>query len=330
MHRFKIGLLLSCIVMLTACGSNANLSESTEPEHPEEYSAAKNSDNNTVESDGDDDTGNLSGTAQADDKTEDTTDAAQLNDISEDLAETSQPNDSTENSSESTENDESDEIDTVYLKPCYTYQDILDNVYEVIVNRRAYIVVAGEQFCYAGIWEAGIGRSTDELLAGIGYTFYDVDGNGIEELIIADTGESVWDNRILLMYSLFDDMPVFLIDGCDRDRWYLLNDDTFYNVYNEESGGAVYTTFANYRMAEGGHSLRAIDYYFSDYRDDLSEEYWLVEGNWGWFHNTTGAYKKDESDWMEFENEDVPWEMMENYLAQVKQLDLTFFETLRQ
>lgn len=62
---------------------------------------------------------------------------------------------------------------------------------------------------------------------------------------------------------------------------------------------------------------------------DSSEEYWLVEGNWGWVHNTTGEHKKDESEWMEFENDDVPWEMMEDYLAQVEQLDLTFFETMR-
>ena len=178
-----------------------------------------------------------------------------------------------------------------------------------------------------GIWETRIGRDTDENLSVVGYALYDVDGNGIEELIIADTGESVWDNRILLMYSLLDGKPVLVIDGWARNRYYLLNDGTF---YYEGSGGAAYTTFANYRMAEGGHSLRAIDYYFSDYRDDLSEEYWLVEGNWGWFHNTTGVYKKDESDWMEFENEDVPWEMMENYLTQAKPLDLTFFETLRQ
>ena len=82
-------------------------------------------------------------------------------------------------------------------------------------------------------------------------------------------------------------------------------------------------------MAENGISLDVIDYYFSDYRDDSSKEYSLIEGSWGWFHNTTGEQKKDESEWTEFENEDVPWEMMEGYLAQVKQLDLTFFESMR-
>ena len=341
MHRFKIGLLLSCIVMLTACGSNANLSESTEPEQPEEYSVAKDSDNNTVDSDEDDNTGNSSETAQADDKAEDATDAIQPDIISEKTDETSQTDSAAENPSETTqsdetaevpaetaETDESDEPDTIYLKPSNTYQDILDNAYEVITHRGADFVEADEIFSYIGIWES-VGRDVDEALANIGYIFYDVDGNGIEELIIMDTNKESdrWDNRILTMYSLLDGKPVLVIDGWARNRYYLLNDGTF---YYEGSGGAAYTTFATYRMVEDGISIEAIDYYFSDYRDDSFKEYWLAEGNWGWFHNTTGEHKIDESEWMEFDNDDVPWEMMEGYLAQVKQLDLTFFETMKQ
>ena len=329
MYRFKIALLLTCIVMLTACGSNANSPEYTVLVQSEVYSAEKNSDNSAFESDGDDNTENSSETAQADDIAEDMTDAAQLNNTLEDLSETTQSDNPTEDSAEATDTDESAETVTIYLKPCNTYQDILDNAYTVITNRGADIVQADEIFIYDGIREAGIGRSTDEALAGIGYMLYDVDGNGIEELIIADMPENdggLWDNRILLMYSLADDKPVLVIDGWARNRYYLLNDGTF---YNEGSGGAAYTIFATYRMAADGISIEVMDYYFSDYRDDSFKEYWLAEGNWGWFHNTTGEWEKDKSEFMEFENDDVPWEMMENYLAQVKQLDLTFFETMR-
>ena len=324
MHRFKICLLLSIIVMLTACGDRADLPEYTELVQLEEDSTEKDSDNSEVESVGDDSTGISSETEQEDDKAEDKTDVAQPDNTSEKTAETSQPNDSAKTAG----NDESDEPDTIYLKPGNTYQDILDNAYTVITNRGANLVEADDIFTAVGIWEAGIGRSTDESLAGIGYCFYDVDGNGIEELIIMDTDEDSdrWDNRILLMYSLLDERPVPVIVGWARNRYYLLNDGTF---YNEGSGGAAYTIFATYRMAEDGISIKVIDYYFSDYRDNSFKEYWLAEGNWGWFHNTTGVQKTDESEWMELENEDVPWEMMEDYLAQVKQLDLTFFETMR-
>ena len=212
----------------------------------------------------------------------------------------------------------SDESDTIYLKPCNTYQDILDNAYEVIVaGRGADIIASDEVFSFNGIKEALYGRDTDEALAGIGYMFYDVDGNGIEELIIADMLDDdggPWDNRILLMYSLADDKPALVIDGWARNRYYLLNDNT---IYHEGSGGAAYSVFATFRMAEDGISLEVIDYYSSGYYGD---------SEWGWFHSTTGETTEDESELIEFEDADVPWEIQDDYMAQVKELDLTFFK----
>lgn len=207
---------------------------------------------------------------------------------------------------------------TVYLKSCATYQDILDNAYEVIVaDRGADIAVADELFSYTGICEAGIGRDTNEALSAIGYTLYDVDGNGIEELIIADTGEGVWDNRIMLMYTLHDGKPVLLIDGWARNSYYLLKDNT---IFNEGSGGAAYTVFATYRMAEDGINLDLIDYYYSGYYGD---------SEWGWFHNTTGEMTEDESEIIEFEDENTFINMMDGYYAQVKELELTFFDSMQ-
>lgn len=219
---------------------------------------------------------------------------------------------------EETEMDEIDvsgDGDTVRLKPCTTYQDILDNAYEVIIaDTVTDIVVSDEIFSQNGIREAKMGRNTDEALEGIGYIYYDVDGNGTEELIIADTGPEGWNNRILLMYTMYDDKPVLLIDGWARNRYYLLNDGT---IYNEGSSGAAYTAFGIYRIGEDGNSMEVIDYYYSgSYGDSV----------YGWFHNTTGEQTEDESEVIEFEDESIPGNMMENYMAQVKELELTFFE----
>ena len=219
---------------------------------------------------------------------------------------------------ESAETNDSDEVDTIYLEPCNTYQDILDNAYEVIVaGRDADIISKDETFSSDGINEALIGRDTDEALSHIGYVFYDVDGNGIEELIIADMLDGdggPWDNRILLMYSLADDKPVLLIGGWARSQYYLLNDGT---IYHEGSSGAAYTVFATFRIAEDGISLEVIDYYSSGYYGD---------SEWGWFHSTTGETTEDESERIEFEDEDVPLKMQDDYMARVKKLDLTFFK----
>lgn len=219
---------------------------------------------------------------------------------------------------ESAETNDSDEVDTIYLEPCNTYQDILDNAYAVIVADRVDdIITSDEVFSFVGIREALLGRDTDEALAGIGYMFYDVDGNGTEELIIADMLDDdggPWDNRILLMYSLAGGKPVLVIDGWSRNRYYLLDDGT---IYHEGSSSAAYSVFANFRMAEDGISLEVIDYYSSGYYGD---------SEWGWFHSTTGETTEDESERIEFEDEDVPWKMQDDYMARVKKLDLTFFK----
>ena len=301
--RFKLGIVLLFGIMLTGCAGNTVQQEKTELSRSEVNLIDAHRENSADISDADDTAAEADKTSQTDDKVSD--------------------------SAETAETDEPDGDDTIYLKPCNTYQDILDNVYEVIVaDYTTRVVESDDAFTYVGAAETRIGQDADEALASVGYTLYDVDGNGVEELIIVDTSEDEsYNNRILIMASLLDGKPVEVAGGWARNRFYLLDDNT---IYYEGSGGAAYITFATYRMAGDGASLEVTDYYFSDYRDDSSEEHPLVKGNWGWFHNTTGEHKKEESEWIEFENEDVPWEMQEAYLAQVKVLDLTFLESLRQ
>ena len=274
MQRFRIGIFIALIALLSGCGNNASTSKEVGSSQTDKIFPDTGSENTVGES-------------EADDTVEEETE------ITEQEA-------------------------TVYLKSCATYQDILDNAYEVIVAERgADITVEDGLFSYTGIYEAGIGRDTNEALSAIGYTLYDVDGNGIEELIIADTGEGIWDNRIMLMYTLHDGKPVLLIDGWARNSYYLLKDNT---IFNEGSGGAAYTIFATYRMAENGIDLDLLDYYYSGYYGD---------SEWGWFHNTTGEMTEDESEIIEFEDENTFINMMDGYYAQVKELELTFFDSMQ-
>lgn len=322
MRRLQPAIILSCIVMLTECTSHAVQQEKIELSQPEADLTDAHRENSAGIS-GEDDT--AAQAAEADKTAEETSEAAPK--TGKEAGETPQTDDKVSDPSDS---DETADDDKVYLKPCNSYQDILDNVYEAIVaDYTTRVVESDDAFTYVGVAETRIGQDADEALASVGYTLYDVDGNGVEELIIVDTGEegSPWNNRILIMASLLDDKPVEVIGGWARYRFYLLNDNT---IYHEGSGGAAYIRFGTCRMAEDGASLEVIDYFFSDYRDDSLEEYQLAEGNWGWFHNTTGEQKKEESEWIEFENEEVPLEMQEAYIGQVKDLDLTFFETLRQ
>lgn len=193
------------------------------------------------------------------------------------------------------------------------YENIIAHTYEFIIADKQEITMTEG---LTGIAEACMGAETDEILSRIGYMLYDVDSNGEEELIIAEMGEGYyWANRILSMYSLSEGKPVLVIDGWARNRFYILNDGT---IYNEGSGGAAYTTFATYHMAEDGISLSPIDYYFSDYVDASTQE-------GGWFHNTTGESDVEKSEIVEFEDENEPWQMQEEYEKQIMHLDLTYF-----
>ena len=196
------------------------------------------------------------------------------------------------------------------------YKEILDSAYEVIIGKNDE--PAGMGWIGIGVREARIGRTVEETLSSVGYTLYDADGNGVQELIIAEAGEGLWDNRILNMYTLQEEKPVVVIDGWARNRYYILDDG---KIYNEGSGGAAYTIFGTYRIGADGLSLEPIDYYFSDYPDDAA----YAAGETAWFHNTTGEYDVKKSEIMEWENDEVPWKMQEEFEAQVMSLELTFF-----
>lgn len=196
------------------------------------------------------------------------------------------------------------------------YKEILDSAHEVILGNE--ISDTTSDVIGAGVREALIGRTVEEGLAHIGYTLYDVDGNGVQELIIADTGEGPWDNRILNMFTIHEDELVTMLEGWARSRYYILNDG---RIYYEGSSGAAYTTFATYCVGDDGISIEPIDYYFSDYLDSSA----FAEGELSWFHNTTGEDDVTKSEIMELEDEEIPWKMQEEFNAQVMPLDLTFF-----
>ena len=291
MRRFRIGIGIVLITLLTGCGNSTNASDKVEAPQTEENFSDMDSENIVNESDWD----NIA---------EKENEAAKQNANEDDMTE------------ETAETDGPDDEDVLYLKSCASYQDILDNAYDVIIaDNWPDIVLSDELFSYDGIWEAHAYRDTNEALSSIGYTFYDVDGNGIEELIIADTYTvgGVWYYNILLMYTLYDDKPVWLINGWARNGYNILDDGT---IYNEGSSGAAYTSFGIYRISEAGNSLEVIDFYYSGYYGDHVN---------GWFYNTTGVQTYDDSEIIEFEDEDLPGDMMWDYMTRIKALELTPF-----
>ena len=79
--------------------------------------------------------------------------------------------------------------------------------------------------------------------ADFGYNMMDIDGNGIDELIIGENGSGAWDGVIYNMYTLVDGQIVRVIYGWDRNRYYLCDNGL---IANEGSNGASSSMYIFY------------------------------------------------------------------------------------
>ncbi len=134
----------------------------------------------------------------------------------------------------------------------------------------------------------------------IGYQYWDLDLNGVPELILGavyspeetagdEPGEGLyWHNLVLDLYTLDRRVPRYIVNSGDRYRYSLTSDGLF---YYEGSSGAAYSDVAVYELREGllcmvtgismdGDSCYMVDGFFNPehegYRLITEEEfYWL-------------------------------------------------------
>lgn len=82
----------------------------------------------------------------------------------------------------------------------------------------------------------------------IGYTYYDINGDGIDELIIGEIAEGNWKGVIYDIYTMVNRKPKHVVSGGERDRYYVCNDVFVCNEYSSgafESGVRVYILVEN-------------------------------------------------------------------------------------
>lgn len=173
-------------------------------------------------------------------------------------------------------------------------QDIRD-----LINK----VGSGEQIDYSedNLFMGFIARMTEYLGVetarnSFGWRAMDLNGDALSELVIGYLPGQDRPVQIIAVYTYFDNELKLLIEGWERNRWNMLDGNTF---YNEGSNGAIYSVFGEYELNADAAEINCIDYYFS---------YEKVSGNWdeiGYYHNTVGVDDKNESEelpkgWDEF------------------------------
>ena len=91
-----------------------------------------------------------------------------------------------------------------------------------------------------------LSKTNKNVLDKVGYAYYDVNGDGIEELFIGDISD--WRHTIYDIYTMANRKPVHVTSGGSRNRYYVCDELFLCNEYSngaKESGTNVYALVEN-------------------------------------------------------------------------------------
>ncbi|MBQ8459930.1 hypothetical protein IJ541_07495 [bacterium] len=116
----------------------------------------------------------------------------------------------------------------------------------------------------------------------VGYAYYDINADGIDELVIGEIAEGNWKGVIYDIYTMVDRKPQHMISGGSRNRYYVC-DNSFvcreYSSGSAESGVDVYNLVENSTELFPQVSFKYDGYtnpknpYFISYSDEQWENY---------------------------------------------------------
>lgn len=86
----------------------------------------------------------------------------------------------------------------------------------------------------------------------IGYAYYDINVDGIDELVVGEIAEGNWKGVVYDIYTMVNREPKHVVSGGTRNRYYVC-DDSF--VCNEYSSGALESGVRVYNLVENSTEL---------------------------------------------------------------------------
>lgn len=126
------------------------------------------------------------------------------------------------------------------------YDEIIRQYYTGMISNWSMGEFSEKNLCYLAGSEMG---GADNL----GYHLTDIDGDGIEELMIGATGENAYTGMFYDLYTIVNDQRALVVSSGERDRYYLCVDGT---VANEGSGGASNSVYNYYNLVSGQLELK--------------------------------------------------------------------------
>lgn len=163
------------------------------------------------------------------------------------------------------------------------YDEIIRKYYEGMTSGWSMEKFAENNLCYLAGSE--MGENT------LGYCTMDINGDGIDELMIGGADEDVDTGMFYDLYTIVDGQRALVASSGERDRYYLCEDHT---IANEGSGGALSSVFGYYDLISDQLQLKeGVFLNGDDYPDNP------------WFYTLTDIYGDYSTPITESEGRDV-------------------------
>ena len=158
------------------------------------------------------------------------------------------------------------------------YDEIVNQYYNGMALNWSTEDFREHNLCYLAGYETGVDR--------IGYCVRDINGDGVDELMIGGIDEYSDPGMFYDLYTMIDGQRVLVKSSGERDRYYLCQDQT---IANEGSGGAVLSVWGYYDFVSGQLQLKESVFmdgnthpenpwfytttaFFEDYSNPISDE----------------------------------------------------------
>ena len=174
------------------------------------------------------------------------------------------------------------------MKGQYLYKNIITKHIKAINEKWDSIKLEEENMSY--MYNV-LSTTNKNVLNNFGYIYDDINGDGIEELLIGEIATGDWKGVIYDIYTMVDRKPVHVISGGARNRYFVC-DDTF--LCNEYSSGANESGWLVYILVENSTELfPQVGFKYDGYQN--SKNPWFISYDFknGKWENVSEKYFKE-------------------------------------
>ena len=196
------------------------------------------------------------------------------------------------------------------------YDEVLQRFYKNAVNADVDALFESGEF--TSLAEVLQYQDSNTVLQSFGYSYKDINSDGITELIIGnirevDNGKSYGD-IICNLYTYVDGEVVCLINGYAKNVYRMFEDG---KIYNSGVGGAIYYCSGIFNLSPEAGTLECLDFYITHERDDDFADIAV-------YYNNIGSWSTEDSTETDMTVDDF-FAMDEEYIQKVVDIELIPF-----